>query len=461
MSRTGGRELHLAMEMGLAALVMLAVAPSALAEPAADYSAQAATASNTFAANLYAQLATEKGNLFFSPFSIDVALAMTYTGAKGDTAAQMAGVLHLPWQQPEFDYEGGAGKPQLSAVHLGPDPAVIEEGLPAILKDLNAEKGADGKPRGFQLSVANALWGQKGEAFLPDFLKTLKDNYGAGLSEVDFAADTDGARKTINAWVEKETQDKIKDLLKPGVLTPITRLVLTNAIYFKGNWAEQFKKDATQDASFTIEESVGEGFGGSGGFAHKALSIITKTATVPMMNRTGQYGYFEEESLQGLKLPYAGNELSMVILLPKKVGGLADLEKSASFDNLNAWMKKFHTQKVIVSIPKFKTTAEFELSKTLTAMGMKDAFDPVRADFSGMNGKKDLVISAVVHKAFVDVNEEGTEAAAATAVVMGRMAIVAERPTPVFRADHPFLFLIRHEKSGAILFMGRIVDPTK
>jgi serpin B len=401
----------------------------------ADTSALATPTSNAFAANLYAKLAAEKGNLFFSPFSIDVALAMTSAGARGKTYDEMAKVLDFPL---------------MTETEHDPYRTRLHQNLGAFLKDLNAEKGADGKPRGYQLSVANALWGQKGEPFLPEFLKVLKDNYGAGLSDVDFRSDVEGARKTINTWVEKETKDKIKDLLKPGILDPrLTVLVLTNAIYFKGNWADQFKKEDTKDEPF-----------------HLAADQEVKA---PLMHRTGQYGYFEEEMIQGLKLPYAGNELSMVILMPKKVSwtfegkttdALSDLEKELTAAKLEAWTKKLRTQKVIVTIPKFKTTAEFELSATLSAMGMKEAFT-MAADFSGMNGKKDLFISAVVHKAFVDVNEEGTEAAAATAVIMGRGAAVAAPPPAVFKADHPFLFLIRHEKSGAILFMGRIVDPTK
>jgi serpin B len=405
------------------------VVPPAKEAPAAAVPEWVAAANNAFAADLYAKLAGAEGNLFFSPNSIEVALAMTMAGARGKTYDEIKTVLHLSMEET-----------------IAPD---IHGGFGAFLKDLNAEKGTDGKPRGYQLSVANALWGQKGEPFLPEFLKVLKDNYGAGLSELDFASDSDGARKTINAWVEKATQDKIKDLLKAPLPSRDTKLVLTNAIYFKGTWAEPFKKEATKDAAFHLSPD--------------------KDVQAPMMNRTGQYGYMEEEMFQGLKLPYVGNELSMVILLPRRVAyvfegqttsGLATLEKEATAANLAAWMGKFRKQKVVVSIPKFKTTAEFQLADTLKSMGMVDAFGGA-ADFSGMNGKKDLFISAVVHKAFVDVNEEGTEAAAATAVVMNRMAAMPADEPKVFRADHPFLFLIRHEKTGAILFMGRVADPTK
>ncbi len=383
-------------------------------------------ANNAFAADLYAKLAVEKGNLFFSPNSIETALVMTYAGARGQTAEEMAKVLHLP--------VGPNLKERFS-------PAKVHQAFGEFLKDLNAEKGPDGKPRGYQLAVANALWGQKGFAFLPDFLGLVKDNYAAGFSEVDFMADTEGSRKTINDWVEKQTQDKIKELIKKGMLDGRTRLVLTNAIYFKSSWAKQFRKDATKDEPFHL----------AGGNDVKA----------PLMHRTGDYGYFEEDAFQGLKLPYANNELSMVVLLPKKADGLADLEKALSAEKLDGWMKKFDGDEVIVTLPKFKTTCEFNsMENQLQALGMKDAFTGA-ADFSGMDGKKDLFITKVVHKAFVDVSEEGTEAAAATAVIMAGSAPGGARPVPVFRADHPFIFLIRHEKTGAILFMGRVTDPTQ
>lgn len=416
----------------LALTLTLASGPALAAESSVEINRNPVVVepNNAFAAGLYSKLAGTEGNLFFSPNSIETALVMTAAGARGNTLDQMAAVLGFP-RRADLDWTG------------------IHKAFGVFLKDLNAEKGADGKPRPFQLSVANALWGQKGYAFLPDYLKLVKDNYGAGLSELDFQADTEGSRKTINTWVEKETRDKIKDLIKQGVLGRDTRLVLTNAIYFKGKWTDPFEKVDTREEPFHL----------GGG----------KDTKAPLMNREGDYGYFEEEMFQGLKLPYAGNELSMVILLPRKatyvfegqtINALADLEKEVTAANLNAWMGKFRMQKVIVSVPKFKMTCEFGLAGVLADMGMKDAFGGT-ADFSGMTGKKDLFISAVVHKAFVDVNEEGTEAAAATGVIMTALAAIEPNPPKVFRADHPFLFLIRHEASGAVLFMGRVVDPTK
>jgi len=398
------------LAMTLLTVILAAGTPAAAADRESSW---VGPANNAFAADLYAKLIVEaKGNLFFSPNSIETALAMTYAGARGKTAEQMATVLHLP--------------PKGEAIH---------QDLGAFTQGLNAEKTAEGKPRGYQLAVANALWGQKGERFLPAFLDLLKIHYGAGLSEVDFAGNTEGARQTINAWVEKETRDKIKELIKRGILGRDTVLVLTNAIYFKGDWAAKFKKEATKDAPFHL--------------------AADKTVDVPMMNRSGDYGYAEEEGFKALKLPYAGDELAMIILLPKKVDGLGTIEKSLTADNLGRWCSKFQTQKVKVSMPKFKTTAEFELAKTLADMGMPYAFHA--ADFSGMTGTKDLFISHVIHKAFADVNEEGTEAAAATAVIVPRNG--GSHEMQVFRADHPFLFLIRHEASGAILFMGRMANP--
>ena len=369
---------------------------------------------NAFAVELYAKLRTQEGNLFFSPYSVSAALAMTYAGARGKTETQMAEVLHFPWQ-------GADDKEQ------------FHQAFGAIIKDLNAG-GGQGK---YELIIANALWGQKGYEFLKGFLRCVEDNYDGRLNEVDFAGDTESARKTINAWVEQKTRDKIKDLIPKGVLNQLTRLVLTNAIYFKGNWAVQFEKEETEDAPFTL----------AGG----------EKVNTPMMNQTGRFGYMEMEDFQGLELPYVNNELSMVIFLPKQTGRLADFETKLTTENLLQWQAKLRKREVIVSVPKFKETCQFSLADVLRQMGMTDAFTAA-ADFSGMNGKKELFISEVIHKAFVDVNEEGTEAAAATGVVVG-LTSVGPKETPVFRADHPFLFLIRDNLSGSILFIGRAANP--
>ncbi len=364
---------------------------------------------NTFALDLYGELRAQEGNLFFSPFSISTALAMTYGGARGSTAAQMEQVLHF-----EVTTER------------------LHQAFSQLVETLNAQ-GAKGD---YQLSVANVLWGQQGVGFLKKFLDLTEKHYGAGLRQVDFAAATEAARRAINAWVEEETQGKIKDLIQPGVLNALTRLVLTNAIYFKGTWAEQFDKKATRDAPFTL--------------------ATRQQVKVPMMHKTENFGYTEAEDFQALELAYAGDDLSMVIFLPRQVDGLAALEKELSLDNLQSWLGGLRRQTVQVSVPRFTMTSEFRLQEVLKSLGMTDAFSGA-ADFSGMTGRRDLFISAVIHKAFVDVNEEGTEAAAATAVVMMRSA--APRPPVVFRADHPFLFLIRDNASGSILFIGRLVNP--
>ena len=381
---------------------------------------------NRFALELYAKLREQKGNLFFSPYSISAALAMTYAGARGETEAQMAKVLHFPTVLVEKG-------PPSSAERKVCDQERFHSAFGAIIKDLNA-KGEKGN---YELSVANALWSQKGYGFLAEFLELIEAKYGGKLNEVDFITATEAARQTINAWVEKETKDKIKNLIQRGVLTPLTRLVLTNAIYFKGNWARQFEEENTREAPFTL--------------------INGEKVDVPMMNQTAEFNYMEAEDFQGLELPYVDDELSMIILLPKETDGLRGFEKSLTAENLSQWLARLRKREVIVSVPKFKETCQFSLADVLKSMGMTDAFLG-KADFSGMNGKRDIFISAVIHKAFVDVNEEGTEAAAATAVVVVTTAVRPEK-IPVFRADHPFLFLIRDNDSGSILFIGRMMNP--
>ena len=365
---------------------------------------------NAFAVDLYARLRAEKGNLFFSPYSISSALAMTYAGARGDTATQMAKVLH-------FD---------LAAAQL-------HAAFGSLTSDLNAA----GKANDFELRVANTLWVQEGYKLLPEFLDLTKAAYGALPHDVDFAKATEAARQTINRWVEEQTKDKIKNLIPPGMLAAAARLVLTNAIYFKGRWASEFTKDQTMDMPFTLASG--------------------EKVTVPTMHQAERFGYRKGDGLEVLEMPYKGQALSMFIFLPAKADGLAEFEKSLTADRLSQWLSGVQPTGLIVALPKFRVTSAFLLADSLNAMGMKDAFALPPADFSGMTGQKDLFIGAVIHKAFVDVNETGTEAAAATAVIMEGGA--APAPKPFFRADHPFLFLIRDNRSGAILFMGRVLNP--
>ena len=387
--------------------------------PAAGEKQALANDNNAFALELYAKLnGAGKGNLFFSPYSISTALAMTYAGARGNTAAQMEKTLHFTLGQARLPVVCGAFVQELNA----------------------AEK--NGRPRGFQLSTANRLFGQKGYAFLPNFLELTKTSYGAGLEELDFKANAEASRLAINKWVEEKTQEKIKDLVPPLGVTDATRLVLANAIYFKSAWAQPFDKRFTKDEAFHLSAA--------------------NEAQAPLMNKTASFNYLEEENnFQALELPYKDGELSMLIFLPAKVDGLAELEKTFTAEKLKQWPGQLARQKVNVMLPKFKVTwGTVDLKSSLNALGIKDAFDANSADFSGMtNDPQGLYISAVFHKAFVDVNEEGTEAAAATAVAMKPGAAFAPAPPKLFRADHPFLFLIRENTTGTLLFMGRVADP--
>jgi serpin B len=334
---------------------------------------------------------------------------MTYAGARGQTAAEMKKTLHF-----NLDNE---------ALH----PAMGKLGVELTMKK-----------KGLEVSLANALWGQKGYGFLKEFLELNKKNYKAGLNEVDFAGESEQARQTINSWVEDHTNDKIKELLKKGIIKPDTTLILTNAIYFKGTWKCQFDKKETRKVRFHLSEKEG--------------------VTCDMMHmKKVKMNYFRGEAFAMLELPYEGGRFTMLIFLPDKVDGLPGVEKLLTNENLKTWTTKMYEKKLDdIYIPRFKMTRDFELAEILPEMGMPSAFGS-RADFSGMTGRRDLFISNVIHKAFVDVNEEGTEAAAATAVVMGRGA----RPARViFRADRPFAFLIRDTETGAVLFMGRVTNPT-
>jgi serpin B len=366
---------------------------------------------NEFALTLYRNLSEPEGNIFFSPFSVSSALAMTYLGARGETAKQMTSVLHLP-----------------------ADQAAATGAFAALNKSLSG----DGGKRNYQLDVANALWGAKGVGFLDTFLKAAQDAYGAGLKELDFDNDAEGSRRIINGWVEQATHEKIKDLLAPGSIHRNTGLVLTNAIYFKGAWFVPFNERLTRQGDFTLAKG--------------------QRVPAPLMENTNYFPYWEETGLQVLELPYAGNELSMLILLPRQVDGLPAIEKSLTEERLAAIQSKLVSARMNVIVPRFTITSSFELIRPLRRLGMELPFT-TSADFSGMDGKKDLFISVVAHKAYVDVNEKGTEAAAATGV--GMTITSAPPPPKEFRADHPFLFLIRHRNSGSILFVGRVQNPVQ
>ena len=356
-----------------------------------------------FAVNLYARLSGQKGNLFLSPHSISTALAMTYAGARGETAAQMRKVLcfRLP-------------------------DARLHPAFGALARNL--------KPGKCALHTANRLWSQKGFRILDAFLEQTRTHYGAGLEQVDFAAAPVEALRTINTWVEEKTEEKIKDLLKRNHVDADTVLVLTNAIYFKGQWASRFEKKATRSNPFTLLDG--------------------NKVQADMMHQRADFRHARHANLDVVELPYEGGELNMVILLPRKADGLPEVEKALTGARLEAWLSGLSKKKVSVALPRFKMTCDFELGDKLREMGMADAFS-MRADFSGITDAEKIFISRVIHKAFVDVNEEGTEAAAATAVVMKRGGPRSIR----FRADHPFLFLIRHKKTGSLLFLGRVMNP--
>jgi serpin B len=383
--------------------------------PSASDQTEAVKGSNAFAVDLYAQLRAQPGNLFFSPESISTAFAMAYAGARGQTATEMQQVFHFKLP-----------------------PERLHPAMGALLAQMNAQH------KGYQLRVADALWAQQDASFQASYLKLVQADYGAGFHQVNFKLSPDTVRATINQWVESETNNKIQNLIGPGVLTPATRLVLTNAIYFKGNWQDQFDKDATQKEEFHLS--------------------ATQWVMAPLMHRTGSYSYYDGGTFQAIELPYGGNEMSMVVLLPKDTNGLPALEKSFTAAAASEWIQKLEpVEKVTLTLPSFTMTQQFELSSALSAMGMAQAFSDA-ADFSGMTGKSEFTISAAIHKAYIDVNEVGTEAAAATAIVVEATAArmpVPEPPPIIFRADHPFLFLLVDTRTGSMLFLGRVADPTK
>lgn len=397
------------MKIQACAVVMLAVLGGGSIVGQPKDSTAVVQGNTQFACELYGKLAAAEGNLFLSPYSISNALAMTYGGARGNTAKEMAATMHFGGATDEFH------------------PAFGE-----LVRRIQVED----KKRKHQLRIANRLWGQKDFGFVPEFIASSAKNYGAGLEEVDFMGATEEARQAINAWVEKQTQDKIKELLKPGILNVLTRLVLTNAIYFKAAWIDPFDAKQTKPGDF--------------------LPNGVKKVSVPMMRQSQRTLFFDGGTFAAVELPYEQRDLSMIVFLPKKADGLAAFEKQLTADNLAKWHAKLRDHQVDIKLPKFKTTAEFRLDKVLQDMGMRDAFDENKADFTGLSSMKGLCITAVVHKAFIDVNEAGTEAAAATAVAVG---LTSAPPPATFHADHPFVYLIRDNKTGSVLFMGRVVNP--
>ena len=388
-------------------------APTVATPTSGDYS-QAVQSINDFALDLYQHFQQQAGNLFLSPLSIATALAMTYAGANGTTATQMADVLHLG------------------------QPSTVAQSFQALLGLLNAGSNS----QSIDLSVADALWPQTGYPLQNAFLQLIKSDYGGNAQDLDYASDSEAARQTINAWVAQQTNNKITNLIPPGVLSEATRLVLTNAIYFKGQWATAFDATQTSNQPFSLPSG--------------------QTVQVPMMYSDSQYSYSVQDGYQVLDLPYQGGNVSMVVLLPQNTTALTDVTGS-TLTKVNDWLNTDPgTQEVIVRLPKFQMTVSSSLGEVLAGMGMPLAFEQGAADFSGMSSGGGLYIDQVLHKAFVQVDEQGTEAAAATGVIVTLGCVFGGEPQPiVFTADHSFQFFIRDNRTGTILFMGRMTDPSQ
>ena len=368
---------------------------------------------SAFAFDLLHELTADAENLFYSPFSVSAALAMLYAGAEVDTEQQMADALH-------FD--------------LGHD--ALHAGFNRLDLDLNA-RGTIELPyegEGFELNVVNAAWGQRGYSFLGDYLDVLAVNYGAGLRLLEFADDPEGSRETINDWVGEQTNDRIVDLLPPGSIGPLTRLVLTNAVYFNAPWLKKFDPAQTTPGAFHLLDG--------------------STATVPMMRQQSTFAYANWDGGKAVELPYNGNTLSMVVLVPDR-GSFDAFESELDAARFEGIVSSFDDRWVHLQLPAFEAACDLSLVEPLTALGMTDAFDAT-ADFSGIDGTHELFVSDVLHKAWVSVDETGTEAAAATAVIVVGGGVSTPATLTI---DRPFLFVIRDIPTGTILFVGRVLDP--
>ena len=371
---------------------------------------------NAFALDIYRTLSAQDGNLILSPFSMSLALAMTYAGARGETESQMADTLH-------FDLPQGQLHPAFNALDqdLAPRGKAISD---------------DEEP--LQLNIANAIWAEQTYPFLQDFLDVIASNYGAGIALADFNNKYESIRKEINDWVYDETQEKIKDLIPEGILNSDTRMVLVNAIYFKADWLDQFDPVETHDYPFHLLDGT--------------------DVTVKFMKQNVALPYYLGDGFQAVELAYAGDTAAMDILLPDE-GNFETFESALNSNLLDQTLDGLQPASFDIFLPKFTFESSFDLSETLKSMGMVAAFDPDSADLSGMTGKNDLFISDVIHKAFVAVDEAGTEAAAAT----GAFAQITSAlfGNPAVMIDRPFIFIIRDKPSGQILFIGRVLDPTR
>ena len=366
------------------------------------------SANDLFAIELYSNISSsESGNIFFSPYSISTAMSMVYEGAAGGTADEIISVFHFPL-----------------------DDSVRRSSVASIYNSLN------GITSDYLLRTVNALWVQENYSILENFSDAVTNYYAGAARNLDFVGDTEGSRSTINGWVESNTNGRIADLIPSGALNDMTRLVLTNAIYFKGKWVNQFDTDNTYNAGFTLNDG--------------------NSVSVDMMHLSdAEFNYAETDDLQLLEMPYVGNAISMLILLPDDMNILED---NFTLENLNYWKSLLVEEDVEVFIPKFTFDTKYYLNSELSDMGMPSAFNPYDADLSGIDGLRDLYINFVIHQAFVAVDEEGTEAAAATAIGVGLTAMPVMH---VFRADHPFIFIIQDRTNGNILFLGRVMNPSE
>ncbi|HEY9151997.1 MAG TPA: serpin family protein [Anaerolineales bacterium] len=373
---------------------------------------------NTFAINLFHTLQTQDGNLVFSPYSISLALAMTYAGARNQTESQIAQVMQFTLPQDKLH-------PAFNALDLS-------------LANESKAQGNSGQP--MQINIANAVWAEQTYAFQQAYLDLIAKNYGAGIQLADFVKNFDPVRQQINSWVSNQTKNKINDLLAPGSVNSDTRILLVNAIYFKADWEAQFNPNSTSDAPFTLLDG--------------------SQAQVKMMNN-GELtlNYIKGDGYQAVELPYNGNTAAMDILMPDE-GNFQNFESTLNAQQINDIFNAMQSQPIALGLPKFTFTTDFSLSSQLKSLGMTDAFDGNKADFSGMTGNRDLFISDVIHKAFVAVDEKGTEAAAATAVIMVGMSAPVQQKVHLV-VDHPFIFVIRDLTSGQILFIGRVLNPSQ
>ncbi len=383
-------------------------------------------ANNQFAFELYSKLnENNQGNAFYSPYSISAALAMTYEGAKGQTAEEMKSVFHFP------------------------ESNILRPNFASIYNDINIGNDA------YELKTGNALWLQQDYPFIQDYVNTVENYYGGKAAGVDFVKETEKSRQTINSFIEEQTNDKIKDLIPQGVLDPMTRMVLTNAIYFKGTWEWEFDESDTRDRDFKITPDN-----------------VVKTEMMYMDPDKARFNYADTGNLQILELPYKGEDISMMVLLPKQGEDydfetgeriisdytLDNIEPSLTIEKLNEYKNEMQETKLdAIYLPKFEFDTKYFMAETLSNLGMPTAFSG-GADFSGMTEAEQLFISQVIHQAYVKVDEKGTEAAAATAVIMGTTS-AGPSDRKIFKADHPFMFLIQEKETGNILFLGKIVDP--